>query len=412
MLTRRRLLLTGAALGCSAAASPWLTPIVLADAPWQSRLVVIVLRGAMDGLDAVQPVGDPAFAGLRPTLAAGDAALPLDGFYAMHPALAPLMPLWRKGELGFVHAVSTPYRDKRSHFDGQDILEAGVAGLGTGVRDGWLNRLLQTTPGMAAETAYAVGVDEMLILTGKAPYLHWAPQTRLDLSAQAQRLLGVLYQNDPPFRAAADEAVRIAQDIAMSDGDTDAAMPGPDGADGTGMSAMAPPPARAPAVADHVQLAQFAAARLRGTTRIASFSLSGWDSHVGQSGVMKRMLGKLAETILALKAGLGDDWARTGVICLTEFGRTAYENGTRGTDHGTGGVMVYAGGALKGGQVAGSWPGLAEAQLYESRDLMSTRDVRAHAGWIMRGLFGVETGVIDRVIFPGVDLGTDPRLVL
>ena len=127
-LSRRKFLLNSGILGCSAAASPLLTPISFAAAPWDTRLVVIILRGGMDGLDAVQPYGDPAWRGLRAKLAGGpeNGALDLDGFYALHPALGPLLPLFRQGELGFVHAVSTPYRDKRSHFDGQDLLEAGT----------------------------------------------------------------------------------------------------------------------------------------------------------------------------------------------------------------------------------------------------------------------------------------------
>ena len=136
-MDRRKFLIGGTALGCSAAASPFVTPVAMAAAPWDARLVVIILRGAMDGVDVIQPYGDPALAGLRPTLLNEDAA-DLDGFYRLHPAFEPLRPLWNAGEFGAVHAVSTPYRDKRSHFDGQDILEAGLPDLsGGGLRDGW-----------------------------------------------------------------------------------------------------------------------------------------------------------------------------------------------------------------------------------------------------------------------------------
>ena len=138
--------MVGWLIGCSAAASPLLTPISFAAAPFEQRFVVIILRGAMDGVDVVQPYGDRALAGLRPKLGFGEAAgaLDLDGMFALHPGLAGLMPLWAAGELGFAHAVSTPYRDKRSHFDGQDLLEAGTAELGAATgRDGWLNRMLQ-----------------------------------------------------------------------------------------------------------------------------------------------------------------------------------------------------------------------------------------------------------------------------
>ena len=159
MLKRRAFLLRSGALGCSLAASPLITPVSFAAAPWDRRLVVIILRGGMDGLDVVRPVGDPDYAALRPRIDT-QAPIDLDGFYAMHAGLAPLKPLWRKGQLGFVHAVSTPYRNKRSHFDGQDLLEAGTASL-AGVRDGWLNRLLQNVPGAAADTAYAIGHSDL-----------------------------------------------------------------------------------------------------------------------------------------------------------------------------------------------------------------------------------------------------------
>ena len=168
----------------------------------------------------------------------------------------------------------------------------------------------------------------------------------------------------------------------------------------------------APKAGDHLSLAQFAAGRLRGETRIASFSVNGWDTHDNQKVNLQRTLLRLSDTILALKDGLGPVWGKTAVLCMTEFGRTARENGTRGTDHGTGGAMLFAGGALRGGQVAGRWPGLGEADLYQRRDLMPTSDVRAAAGWVMRGLFGLDASTVEQVVFPGLDLTTDPGLLL
>ena len=141
----------------------------------------------------------------------------------------------------------------------------------------------------------------------------------------------------------------------------------------------------------HLRIAEFAAERLRGDSRIASFSLNGWDTHDNQQTSLARALGTLAETILALQTGLGPLWDRTTVVTMTEFGRTARVNGTNGTDHGTGGAMILAGGAVRGGRVIADWPGLDEAALYDRRDLMPTRDVRAHAAWVMRGLFGLPT---------------------
>lgn len=395
-IDRRSLLRGGLALGCSAAASPLLTPMAFASAPWENRLVVIVLRGAMDGLDAVRPAGDPALAGLRPTLAATPRAGAIDaGFFTLHPAFDRLAPMWRRGEFGAVHAVSTPYRDRRSHVDGQDLLEAGTTGLDG--REGWLNRLLQTVPGMAAETAYAIGREEMLILSGRAAAQRWAPDTRLRLSPQGRRLLEGMAHDDPLFRSALGQAMEIVDDLAAEDARSGPVLPGPDGA---------------PLRGDHVRLAEFAASRLAGESRIASFSINGWDTHDRQQAPFERALVRLVDTLLTLEAGLGPAWERTAVLCVTEFGRTAAENGTGGTDHGTGGAMLFAGGALRGGRVLGDWPGLAEADLYDRRDLMPTRDLRAHAGWAMRGLFGLDRSVIEEAVFPGLDLGADPGLLL
>ncbi|MEM7644671.1 MAG: twin-arginine translocation pathway signal, partial [Pseudomonadota bacterium] len=176
-ISRRRAL---SLLGCSAAAFPLATPMSFASVPSDNRLVVIILRGGLDGLDALRPFGDPDLARLRPRFetAPGDGSPDLTGFHALHPSLAPLMPLWRQGQLGFVQAVSTPYRGKRSHFDGQDILEAGTAGDVPDMarRDGWLNRLLPLMPGAHGRTAFAIGRSEMLILRGSADHASWAPE--------------------------------------------------------------------------------------------------------------------------------------------------------------------------------------------------------------------------------------------
>ena len=395
-MDRRGFLLQGAALGCSLAASPLITPVALAAGPWDNRLVVIVLRGAMDGLDAIRPIGDPDYATLRPTLNDGKAT-PVSDFWALHPGLAPLLPLWQAGEAGAVHAVSTPYRDGRSHFDGQDILEAGTLRIDGG-QGGWLNRMLGAVPGMTAETAFAIGQDRMAILAGPAPYLRWSPEVTLKLSPQVRRLLELTLHEDPLFRNAALQAVAIADGLSV-----EAAMQEEGGAD---MQMEASRPGAESA------LARFAASRLREETRIASFSINGWDTHQNQRVGLERTLSRLSDTILTLRDELGPIWQKTAVLCMTEFGRTARENGTRGTDHGTGGAMIYAGGALRGGQVAGRWPGLSDQALFEQRDVMPTGDVRAAAGWVMRSLFGLDADVVSRVVFPGLDLGDRPEFLL
>ncbi|GIT90760.1 hypothetical protein JANAI62_12150 [Jannaschia pagri] len=384
-LDRRRFLST---LGCSLAASPFVTPMAFADMPSDNRLVVVILRGAMDGLDALQPYGDPDLVRLRPGFDTGPAggALDLTGFHALAPGLADLMPLWRAGQLGFAQAVSTPYRGRRSHFDGQDILEAGTAGEVPPLsgRDGWLNRLLAGLPQATGRTAFAIGRDDMLLLRGEAPASSWAPDAALDLTQATRDLLLHVYHDDPLFRETAEEALLLSAD-------------GPD---------------KRKEGQDKVEaLFTFAAKQLSGSARIAALSIPGWDSHRNQANQLRRPYGRLAAGILRLQADLGPVWDRTTVLAMTEFGRTAAENGTRGTDHGTGGTLVVAGGAVRGGQVWGQWPGLAEADLLDRRDLMPTGDVRSYAAWAMRGLFGLDAAFLTSTVFPSVEMGPDPGLL-
>ncbi|MEM9970731.1 MAG: DUF1501 domain-containing protein [Pseudomonadota bacterium] len=381
--SRRQFLSRGLALGCSAAASPLLTPVTFAAAPGNARLVVIVLRGAMDGLDVVRPVFDGALKTHRPDMDMRE-GLPLSDGFRLHPALDALAPLWRAGELSFAHAVSTPYRDKRSHFDGQDMLETGGMTV-HGQRDGWLNRALALVPGVETETAFAIGRERMMLLSGSAPSAAWSPDGDLALSPQARLLLDLIYAGDPLFSDAADEA------LALSDMTDPMAMGGGRG----GATAS---------------LAQFAAERLRAETRIAAFSINGWDTHARQSDALPRALGDLSTAILTLRDGLGPVWGKTTVLCLTEFGRTVTGNGTGGTDHGTGGAAIFAGGALRGGAVLGKWPGLSENALYQRRDLMPTDDVRRYAAWALFAALPVSRSDLMAQVFPGLEMGGDVGL--
>lgn len=387
ILSRRAFLARSGIIGCSLAASPLLTPVSFAAAPWDTRLVVIILRGGMDGLDVVQPYGDPALAQWRPSLSRGpeNGGIDLDGYFALHPNLAPLMPLWTAGQLAFVNAVSTPYRDKRSHFDGQDLLEAGTASL-AGVRDGWLNRMLQVVPGVSGQTAYAIGRDDMRLLKGAADVANWSPDAELSLSPQAQRLMELITESDPAMHAALTEARLLAASGTQRTQDT---------------------------TSEHIDIAEFAAQQLSADARIAAFSLNGWDSHHAQDRVLGDALVRLAETLTTLRDKMrGGTWNKTAVVAMTEFGRTVRQNGTRGTDHGTGGLMILAGGAIRGGRVYGTWPGLAERDLYQRRDLMPTGDVRAAAAWVMRGLTDLDRATLEGVVFPGMTLGEDPGFLL
>ncbi len=406
--SRRRFLTRSLALGCTAAASPLITPVTFASAPWDARLVVIILRGGMDGLDVVRPVGDEDYAFHRPGLIEKTQAQPLDGFFALNDHLANLMPLWQKGELAFAHAVSTPYRDKRSHFDGQDMLESGTGmdvEIGA-IRDGWLNRMLGHVPGVTAETAFAVGREDMIILNGETPVSSWSPDARLDLSLQGKRLLELLYHDDPIFQEAGNVAVDLVE---MLDMGRDSAM----AEEGEDMSREMLQTMMAAGNATRAKsLAKFAGERLNDETRIAAFSIGGWDTHRSQVGGLKRALGELGDAVLTLRDTLGGNWQKTAVIAMTEFGRTARENGSNGTDHGTGGAMLMAGGAINGGKVYGQWPGLGESQLYQNRDLMPTSDVRAYAAHAMRGLFGLDRSVLENTVFPGLDMGEDMGILL
>ncbi len=400
-LSRRSFLARSGALGCSLAAAPLLTPIALAAVPGEQRLVVIILRGAMDGLDLLRPVGEAGYAAMRPSLASGEAPLELDGFFALHPALDQLHPLWARGELAFAHAVSTPYRDKRSHFDGQDILESGAAAL-NGQRDGWLNRALGELPDTRLRTGFAVGREELLILAGEVPVSHWAPDAALALTPQSQLLLRHMYRDAPLFAASMDEAISLTGSLEGG------AMVEDYSAARAAMMESIQGGSRNQGVA---KIARFTAEQLLGETRIASFSINGWDTHANQKRALARALRELQSAILTLKQTLGPVWQQTTILAMTEFGRTARENGTGGTDHGTGGAMVMAGGAINGAKVYGQWPGLGELDLYQGRDLMATGDIRAYGGAALAGLFGLKASALETRVFPGLDMGDAPQII-
>ncbi len=378
----RRGFLAGA---CCAAAAPVLTPVTFAAMPGDNRFVTIILRGAMDGLDLVQPYGDPAFAALRPKLALtpDTGLLDLDGFFGLNPAASALMPLWKAGHLSFVHAVSTPYRDQRSHFDGQDILETG--GADKTQKTGWLNRALATIPRSDARKAIDINTSMELILTGPNQVDNWSSQSDFSLAEDEIAFLDRLYSHDPLFAKVFDEAKTTdkAADLLYSDAKR-----------GSGIADMA----------------KLAGGMLREQYRMASFSINGWDTHVGQSGQFRKAAGDLATAITTLKETLGDEvWKKTVVLAMTEFGRTAKENGTNGTDHGTGGLAVLAGGGVAGGKVLGTWPGLGDGKLLDERDLMPTGDVREIAAAMLHRQFDIKPSSLTSRVFPG--LGFDESSV-
>ncbi len=374
-ISRRTLL--GAA--CCLAASPVITPVSFAAVPGDNRLVTIVLRGAMDGLALVQPYGDPALPALRPKLALTPerGLLDLDGFFGLHPDAAALMPLWRSRELGFVHAISTPYRSGRSHFDGQDMLESGGAALHD-ERTGWLNRAIASIPRSAERKAIDVTTTSELILTGPNPVDVWSTRADLDMAGDEQMAFVRLYRNDPVFAAAMSDAMDtdLFSDRIYGDAKREA-----------GIAAVA----------------KLTAGMLSGEHRIASFTVNGWDTHIGQERTFRRPVKDLCTAILTLKDNLPPQvWRKTAILAITEFGRTARENGSGGTDHGTGGLAIIAGGAVAGGRVYGTWPGLGGTALLDDRDLMPTTDLRQLAAAMLYQQFDVSPRAIDDAIFPGL----------
>ncbi len=375
VLSRRGFL----ASACCLAAAPIFTPVTFAAMPGDNRFVTIVLRGAMDGLALVQPYGEAGFSALRPTLALmpDNGLLDLDGHFGLHPAAADLLPLWKSRELAFVQAVSTPYRDQRSHFDGQDMLESG----GEHVQEektGWLNRALAVIPRSDARKAIDINTSTELILSGPSNVDVWASDSDLGPAKDEMQFLKRLYAGDPAFAKAMEEATRANAASVMTE---------PDGP-------------RGEKIAD---IAALAGKMLKGDYRIASFSITGWDTHVAQVGQFKRPVQDLAQAVTTLKATLGPDiWAKTVVLAMTEFGRTVRENGSGGTDHGTGGCAVLAGGGINGGRILGRWPGLAEPQLLDARDLAPTADVRELAAAMLYRQFDVSADDLTAKIFPGL----------
>jgi uncharacterized protein (DUF1501 family) len=362
------------------------------------RLLIVVLRGGLDGLAAVAPVGDPDYARLRGALAVpatGEGAgLPLDGFFVLNAAMPGLHALYRKREALIVHAVHSPYRG-RSHFDGQDVLESGLPGVAR-IEDGWLNRALLELPaaGKANPRGLSIGAVVPLLMRGKAPALSWIPRVGpLPLSESTiARLMDIYAETDPVLAKAFAEGMEIGR---VADA-------------GGGMAAGQQAPAQTPAarLARDFTEAAAAAARFLSTAegpRIGVLSYNGWDTHANEGplrGQLAVRLGSLDAAVKALESGMGPAWKDTVVAIVTEFGRTARINGTQGTDHGMATVALLIGGAVKGGRVLADWPGLREAALYEGRDLAPTRDLRALLKGVLRDHLGVPGGALAAGIFP------------
>jgi uncharacterized protein (DUF1501 family) len=346
-----------------------------------SRLVFVLLRGGVDGLAAAVPHGDPAYAALRGTLAIDGATLtPLDDLLGLAPGLAPLREFWQRGQLAVVHAMAIPYRT-RSHFDGQAVLETGLD-RPVGSSDGWLNRLLQVMDGRRAGIAIGAGMPRSL--QGTFEVETWSPARLGVVDDRYLERLAHLYRHDPVLHGRFESALQT-QDL-------------------VGEEPMARGGARRGAVGPLVE----AAARIlaaEGGPNVAAMEFGGWDTHANQGGVggaLDRLLGQLAGALVALRTGMGEAWASTTVVVMTEFGRTARSNGTRGTDHGTAGVGFVIGPRLTRSAVVADWPGLSDAALFEGRDLKPTLDTRAVLKTVVAATCDLNAAQLARV-FPGAD---------
>jgi uncharacterized protein (DUF1501 family) len=337
------------------------------------RLIVILLRGAVDGLNVVIPYADGAYYQERQSIAIAppgkpDGALALDGHFGLHPALASLMPLWTERRLAFVHAAGSP-DPTRSHFDAQLYIENGTPGQDT-TRDGWMNRLLLALPGPRGATdAISIGPTVPRILAGKAPVAtlplgpNGARPLPIDQPEVASAFDRLYSGNDNLARSYREGRTARAELVSALSRERQIADNG------------APPPTGFPGQAARLALL----IRRHPGVRVAAVGLGGWDTHINQgnyNGQLADHLRPLGEGLAALARGSGEAWQDTVVLVLSEFGRTFRENGNRGTDHGHGNVICVLGGAVNGGRVYGDWPGLAPAQLYQRRDLAVTTDFR------------------------------------
>jgi len=383
----RRDILKAAGAGAIATGIPG---IVFAKADTDSRFVLVILRGAADGLALVAPYGDGNYNKVR-----GELALPspgkdgglnkLDGMFGLHPGLPGIFEEYQKETALIVHAIASPYRD-RSHFDGQDVLENGASAVGS-LRDGWLNRALLPLGGsLGNEAAIAMAQNTPLVLRGKNSVTSWAPSQLPDVDECTLHRLQDLYANDDFFATRLAQALK-SQEIA---------------AEQENMGQMR---SRGNDARQMLNLMQATARFLvaENGPRIAVLEAGGWDTHANQgttTGALANRLAGLDAGLTALRDELGKTWSKTVVAVVTEFGRTVAVNGTRGTDHGTASASILLGGAVNGGRVVADWPGLRNSDLYENRDLRPTADMRSMFKGILSDHLSLADSLLHDTVFP------------
>ena len=361
------------------------------------KLVVVFLRGAVDGLNVVVPYAEPAYYSARPTIAVpppgrAQGAIDLDGHFGMHPSLAALKPLWQERSLAFVHAAGSP-DETRSHFDAQDYMESGTPGRKS-TADGWMNRLLAQLPGpRSATSALSFGPTLPRIMSGPVNVANiplgrgagaQIPLDRPIINAAFDQL----YAGDDSLSRAYKEGIeshkKVMTDLQAEMVEADNGAPSAQGFS-----------------QDTEHLAKLVAQN--SAIDLAFFALGGWDTHVNQGageGQLAQKLQPLAEGLAGLVKGLGSSYRDTVILVVSEFGRTFHENGNRGTDHGHGNVMWVLGGPIAGGKVYGDWPGLVGGELHEGRDLAVTTDFRSVVATVLGGHMKLDTGQIGTVM-PG-----------
>jgi uncharacterized protein (DUF1501 family) len=343
------------------------------------RFVFVLLRGGFDGLAAVVPYGDPAYRSLRGSFGFEESDLfELNDTFGLAPGLSALRDLWQQNELVVLHAMAIPYRT-RSHFDGQAILETGID-RPAGSSDGWLNRLLQVMPGRRSGIAIASGMPRSM--TGSFDVQTWSPVQLGAVDDAYLDRLATLYRTDQVLYGRFEAALQ-QQDL-------------------VGEEPMAGGGARRGGIAPLMRAAAKILRQENGPN-VAAVEFSGWDTHANQGlagGALDRLLAQLAEGLVALRTDLGPAWSNTTVVVMTEFGRTARPNGTRGTDHGTAGAGFVIGPNVARSTVFTDWPGLGDRALFEGRDLKPTLDTRAVLKATIAATFDLTPAQAERV-FPG-----------
>jgi uncharacterized protein (DUF1501 family) len=393
-VSRRGLLATAAGFGLTLQLLA--VPAMAADGALNKKKVIVVIcRGGMDGLSVSPPIGDSEYRGLRGGLALDATALPLDATFALHPQLTAVHALAKAGEARIVPAVATPDR-ARSHFEAQDVLETGAAGVYS-TTSGWLNRTVETLSAHRKVDAISIGATAPLLLRGKVQTASWSPGRGVDAEARLPTLLQDLYRNDDllgPALARGLATETMAKDATAGLDGGQAAMTAGGGGKGGGGAQQGREAAKT--------LGQSLAGFMRepGGPTVAAISLDGFDSHANQAGLLNQRLAYLDAVLDGVHQGLGPEWKNTVVLVATEFGRTARANGTGGTDHGTGSTALILGGALKPGGIVGDWPTLKQNALFENRDVAPTLDMRGLFKGVLAEHMAVDRAALDSTIFP------------